>query len=165
MHPNLHESHVGMPSIIGIRLKSGLWCEGIKLQWCLLTETDLTLQMVLNVTQATEISNQSMAEIQKSNSPPALQKPVTVHHEDAKHGESADEDDMSIASNLPRGGMWPQKRSNQHVFVVAATTHEWLLSSRMPSVKDVKRKDIWPMFIAQTNRKLPLQAQKLAPKE
>ncbi|KAG8137290.1 hypothetical protein E2320_004538 [Naja naja] len=65
----------------------------VKLQWCFFAKTDLTLQMVLDKAQAAEMSNQSMAEIQKSNSSPALWKPVTVHHEDANHDESADEDD------------------------------------------------------------------------
>ncbi|KAG8139530.1 hypothetical protein E2320_002290 [Naja naja] len=65
----------------------------IKLQWCLFAKTDLTLQMALDKAQAAEMSNQSMAEIQKSNSPLASWKPVTVHHEDASHSESADEDD------------------------------------------------------------------------
>ena len=65
----------------------------IKLQRRLLAKTNLTLQMALDEAQAAEMSNQSTAEIQKSNSPPSLRKPVTVHHEDANHGESADEDD------------------------------------------------------------------------
>ena len=57
----------------------------IKLQRRLLAKTNLTLQMALDEAQAAEMSNQSTAEIQKSNSPPSLRKPVTVHHEDANH--------------------------------------------------------------------------------
>ncbi|KAG8139576.1 hypothetical protein E2320_002340, partial [Naja naja] len=117
----------------------------------LLAKTDLTLQMALDEAQAAEMSNQSMAEIQKSNSPPASWKLVTVHHQELTLVNQQMRTMTSIASNPPRGGMWLQKRGNQHVLVMVAIIHAWHVSSRMPSVKDVKRKDIWSGSVAQTD--------------
>lgn len=78
-----------------------------KLQQCFFAKTDITLHMALDEAQADKMSNQSMAEIKKSNSPLALRKPVSVHHEDASHSESADDVHCLKSS---KGGMWPQER-------------------------------------------------------
>ncbi|KAG8142838.1 hypothetical protein E2320_006026 [Naja naja] len=112
----------------------------VKLQWHLLAKTDLALPMELDKAQAAEVSNQSMAEFQNSNSPPALQKPVTVHHEDANHGELADEDNNVHHLKSAKGkNVVTEKR--QPACVGCGNNHEWRVSSRTPSVKDVKRKD------------------------
>lgn len=63
----------------------------INLQRRLLAKPNLSLQMALDEAQATEISNQSTAAIQKSNSPP-LRRAVTVYHDNMERNESTNDE-------------------------------------------------------------------------
>ncbi|KAG8136418.1 hypothetical protein E2320_004999 [Naja naja] len=67
--------------------------QDIELQW-LPAKQNLNLQMVLNEAQAAEMSSQSMAEIQKSNSLPISRKADTIPHDDLEQEELDDDDDV-----------------------------------------------------------------------
>lgn len=107
-HRNQHEGESINQYVAALR-SAALYCElrdlddvldrlvcGIRdllLQRCLLAKTDLTLQTVLDEDDATELSNKSMEEIQKSNSPPAVRKSTSVHHKELSPEEMTDEDE------------------------------------------------------------------------
>ncbi|KAG8137816.1 hypothetical protein E2320_003764 [Naja naja] len=72
--------------------------------------------MALNKVQAAKTSNQSMAEIQKLNSPTTLCKTVAVHHDDVDHGEPNDEDEDIYQLKSSQGkGMATEKKQTARV--------------------------------------------------
>lgn len=108
----------------------------------LLAKTDLTLQTALDEARAAEMSNQSTAEIQKTNSPSATRKSITVHHDELDPEEVTNDDDIHHLKTA-QGKGFGQVRGNllkRSVWAAVEITHKQPADSKMPIASAVGRK-------------------------
>lgn len=96
----------------------------IHLQRRLLAKTDVTLQTALDEARASELSNRSATEIQKSLSPSIARKTTAVHHDEVDSDLSSDEgEEVSHLKITPRRGWGSNEKKSQVLCVGCGGNH------------------------------------------